>query len=461
MTEQSFLNNYRDELQAGVSDTDTTLTLGDVTRVNAAVFRQPIPVPYPLLLTLVPAGTTLPAFSDVEVVRVTNVDTGNNTVTVERGQDGSTAKSWSSGAVVGARLTADSLESKLPIPSLDERIAANPSFSPDAFWITTDPQSGAGPAFQPYPSIESKDAFVVGGSNSALGDYATAFGQNQSAESTAGFAAGNGNTVSGAYAASFGNSNTVEAKNGFAAGAYNYIYADANNSFVAGQSNKDYGSGSVSASVLAGYSNINRGKRSLMVGSSNENEANGAGFFAEQSRNLADQCLIVGRNHYNSSAGTGMLIGSNAFGAEFGSFVQGDSYYSLPNHTNAESVRLTRALNTDGDANQSAYYGLRLLGSDAVLKGQAQVVGQTTSYEAAWNVDFIAYWHGSSLNVKKTISQQFYTGNANSWGVDVVTNVPSANGYDVKIQVQGVAGEQISWGYVVDAMKLHSPDYFT
>ena len=143
------INNFSTALTSDITDSDTTITLDDVSRVPSAVSADT-----PMLMTLAPAGVALPTLSDVEIVEVTGVDTVNSTVTVNRGQDGTTAKAFTSGDTVGARVTARHIETSVNTATLAEQQAANANVNPRGTWITRRAESGAGPEYY--------DAFCVG-----------------------------------------------------------------------------------------------------------------------------------------------------------------------------------------------------------------------------------------------------------------------------------------------------------
>ena len=86
-------NNVQIQLTSSATDTDTTLDVDDASVLPDTNH----------LLTLYDSTSE-------EIVKVTGVDTDNNTITVERGQEDTTAQSWDSGTELENRLTAGTME---------------------------------------------------------------------------------------------------------------------------------------------------------------------------------------------------------------------------------------------------------------------------------------------------------------------------------------------------------------
>jgi len=86
-------NNVQIQLTSSATDTDTTLDVDDASVLPDTNH----------LLTLYDSTSE-------EIVKVTGVDTVNNTITVERGQEDTTAQSWDSGTELENRLTAGTME---------------------------------------------------------------------------------------------------------------------------------------------------------------------------------------------------------------------------------------------------------------------------------------------------------------------------------------------------------------
>lgn len=102
-----FINNFVTTLSSLSDDTDTTLNIptADAGRLGA-VFNGDH-----YYLTVAPEGNSRPTFNEIEIIKVTAVDTGTGVLTCSRGQQGSAAKIWSAGSVIFCSLTAESLKS--------------------------------------------------------------------------------------------------------------------------------------------------------------------------------------------------------------------------------------------------------------------------------------------------------------------------------------------------------------
>lgn len=94
---QKFANNVMTKLAAGVLDSDSTMAVED-----GSMF--PVLAPGDFFLATVSAKNPSGLEEVWEIVRVTSVS--GNFLTVERGQEGTPARSWSQGDMVSLRLTA-------------------------------------------------------------------------------------------------------------------------------------------------------------------------------------------------------------------------------------------------------------------------------------------------------------------------------------------------------------------
>lgn len=99
-----FINNFITTLAADITDTATTMTIGKALPALASGDT--------FLLTLFnKVGATE---SDWEIVKVTSTGgVGGANLTVERAQEGTTAKAWAAGTKVEMRLTAGGLSAEL------------------------------------------------------------------------------------------------------------------------------------------------------------------------------------------------------------------------------------------------------------------------------------------------------------------------------------------------------------
>lgn len=99
-----FINNFSTTLSADVTDSATTMTLGKALPALAAG-------DFFLLTLFDKVGATE---SGWEIVKVTSTGgVGGANLTVERAQEGTTAKAWAAGTKVEMRLTAGGLSSEL------------------------------------------------------------------------------------------------------------------------------------------------------------------------------------------------------------------------------------------------------------------------------------------------------------------------------------------------------------
>lgn len=99
-TEQAFLNKFWTRLDADLTNSATSLTVteGAGKLINAAIGSSK-----EMYLTIRNKA------DDIEIVKCTAVD--GDTLTIERGQDGTTADDWYAGDIIDFRLTAAILES--------------------------------------------------------------------------------------------------------------------------------------------------------------------------------------------------------------------------------------------------------------------------------------------------------------------------------------------------------------
>jgi hypothetical protein len=108
-------NNVSTIIVADVTVTDTTIPLLDVAKLPEVSASNPT------LLTLYHYGQD-GREADWEIVQVNAVDTTAHTVTVVRGQEGTTAKDWAAGAFAEIRMTAGSIAE---IQKLTKKASAN------------------------------------------------------------------------------------------------------------------------------------------------------------------------------------------------------------------------------------------------------------------------------------------------------------------------------------------------
>lgn len=95
MAARIHFNNFTTALSSGISDIDTSFTLDDSIPAIGSSY---------VLLTITSGGL-------YEIVKVSSL-AGAPTYTITRAQEGTTALSWSSGATVECRLTANSVDGK-------------------------------------------------------------------------------------------------------------------------------------------------------------------------------------------------------------------------------------------------------------------------------------------------------------------------------------------------------------
>lgn len=101
MPRHAFSNNAVTTLAAGVSNTATTITLTSASAFSAVIYDDPVQA-----LTITDPANIQPP----EIVYATQIPDTNQR-TVVRGREGTTARTWSSGAIVSARVTAGMLQS--------------------------------------------------------------------------------------------------------------------------------------------------------------------------------------------------------------------------------------------------------------------------------------------------------------------------------------------------------------
>ena len=104
-----FLNNYQTTLGAALSSTATTMTVSSTTGLPSSLASgQFIP------MTLTPASSPGSAY---EIVYVTGIS--GSTLTVERGQEGTSALNWNTGDVLYSTNTAETTGTSMGSPSTD------------------------------------------------------------------------------------------------------------------------------------------------------------------------------------------------------------------------------------------------------------------------------------------------------------------------------------------------------
>ncbi|GEM_PF-4497634 len=409
MTQQSFLNNYRDELQADITDTDFQMILSDVSRIDAAVNRGN--EEWPIRLTLAPADNNLPTLSEVEVVIADRPDVANNTVDLERGQEGTTAKSWSAGAVVGARATAGAMEGFRRFGSLDEQIAAQPALAPRSIWWTDNPQTdnNGNPAFGP---VGGDYNFVVSSS----------------------YVDGNNNL-------SFGSGHTIDGDDNLLAGSSNY--ADAKNSLIVGSDNESQGG---RGSILFGDTNYQGYSGGMTGGRNNTQKASRSGTLGEDNRNIGSNSFAVGASVYNADASC---------------FVSGGAYYSLTKHYSGEAtVARCRQMGVSGDTTSTgSYYGPQFHGNPSAMAIAGEAIASDGNYQAFWTFSAIARAVGNGTEiVGKTVTLEQYNGDADLFGLDVVA-YDNYYAYSAKVQATGVSGRDVDFVYNLRATRLQQLTY--
>lgn len=122
-TQCVFLNNYQTTLGAAFSSTATTMTVSSVVGLPALTTGQFIP------MTLTPASSPGSAY---EIVYVTGISGSN--LTVERGQENTSALNWNTGDILYSTNTADTT-----FPA-----TGSPSAVIEASSITTDTLTASG-----------------------------------------------------------------------------------------------------------------------------------------------------------------------------------------------------------------------------------------------------------------------------------------------------------------------------
>ena len=141
MTER-FTDSAVGTLAAGIDDTETTITL----EVDAGSARF-----------ATPSGgdfqrATLYVVGDPDVFEIVHIkDNDGTNLTVQRGREGTTALAWDAGAKIGARITADMLESL----KIAERGGTTP---------------GDGFSFMSYPTLQDRQSGSTGGTASVYQD---------------------------------------------------------------------------------------------------------------------------------------------------------------------------------------------------------------------------------------------------------------------------------------------------
>ena len=104
-----FLNNYQTTLGAALSSTATTMTVSSTTGLPSSLASgQFIP------MTLTPASNPGSAY---EIVYVTGIS--GSTLTVERGQEGTSALNWNTGDILYSTNTAQTTGTSMGSPSTD------------------------------------------------------------------------------------------------------------------------------------------------------------------------------------------------------------------------------------------------------------------------------------------------------------------------------------------------------
>ena len=104
-----FLNNYQTTLGAALSSTATTMTVSSTTGLPSSLASgQFIP------MTLTPASSPGSAY---EIVYVTGIS--GSTLTVERGQEGTSALNWNTGDILYSTNTAQTTGTSMGSPSTD------------------------------------------------------------------------------------------------------------------------------------------------------------------------------------------------------------------------------------------------------------------------------------------------------------------------------------------------------
>ena len=104
-----FLNNYQTTLGAALSSTATTMTVSSTTGLPSSLASgQFIP------MTLTPASSPGSAY---EIVYVTGIS--GSTLTVERGQEGTSALNWNTGDILYSTNTAETTGTSMGSPSTD------------------------------------------------------------------------------------------------------------------------------------------------------------------------------------------------------------------------------------------------------------------------------------------------------------------------------------------------------
>ena len=269
------INNFSTALTSDITSSNTTIALDDVSRVPPEVSANS-----PMLMTIAPAGVSLPTLADVEIIEVTGVDAVNSTVTANRGQDGTTAKAFTSGDTVDARVTARHIETSVNTATLAEQQAANANVDPRGTWITREAKSGAGPEYY--------DAFCVGPHAHATAGGGTHIAPNPF------IGTGYGATSYGAVA--FGGSLSkgfFSFASGFKAVAYgSYSWTHGNGTYAPGK-----------YSQLGGYYSTLNSEYSSAIGKDAQ------GFNNERALAIRTTCSARTSNGTATRASTGVQIG--------------------------------------------------------------------------------------------------------------------------------------------------------
>lgn len=146
----AFSNNAVTTLAAGISDSDVTITLTDDAGFSGSVGGGVVQA-----LTITdPTGAQSP-----EVVYATDTPSAGQR-TVSRGQDGTAAQTWSSGAVVSARVTAGMLRNFAQVD--DGALVIDPSGHIGRNWLGPDAVQVGG-----YPVLQLVRSNLGGSSNFA------------------------------------------------------------------------------------------------------------------------------------------------------------------------------------------------------------------------------------------------------------------------------------------------------
>ena len=178
MSKRLFVNNFETALTAAINSTTNDLPLADFAALEALPLRFPDGEASQggvfVALTLQADGATDPGLSDTEIVHIHVADaTASIPVFAKRGMEGTTAKSWASGDVASARVTAASAVGEGVLYPVD---------TPTAVRISPDNQ----PTF-----TVGADAVRVGGSGRAEGGKSASVGFGSKSDGADSIAVGN------------------------------------------------------------------------------------------------------------------------------------------------------------------------------------------------------------------------------------------------------------------------------